>query len=64
MSEVRQQLLIGAPPETVWALITDINRHPDWWPDVEEVRCDHFHEGCQYREVIKVPTPAPASSGQ
>ena len=55
MSEVRQQVLIEAPPEAVWALITDVNRHPDWWPDVEEVHCDDFHEGCQYREVIKVP---------
>jgi carbon monoxide dehydrogenase subunit G len=55
MSEVRQQVLIEAPPEAVWALITDVNRHPDWWPDVEEVQCNDFHEGCQYREVIKVP---------
>jgi Polyketide cyclase / dehydrase and lipid transport len=55
MSEVRQQVLIEAPPETVWALITDVNRHPQWWPDVEEVQCDDFHEGCTYREVIKVP---------
>ncbi|MDQ2940095.1 MAG: SRPBCC family protein [Actinomycetota bacterium] len=55
MSEVRQQVLIEAPPNVVWALITDVNRHPEWWPDVEEVQCEDFHEGCSYREVIKVP---------
>ena len=55
MSEVRQQLLIEAPPRAVWTLITDVNRHPEWWPDVEQVHCDDFHEGCSYREVIKVP---------
>jgi hypothetical protein len=55
MSEVRQQVLIEAPPAVVWALITDVNRHPEWWPDVEEVQCDDFHAGCTYREVIKVP---------
>ena len=55
MSEVRQQVLIEAPPNVVWALITDVNRHPEWWPDVEEVHCEDFHEGCSYREVIKVP---------
>ncbi len=55
MSEVRQQLLIEAPPRAVWALITDVNRHPEWWPDVEQVHCDDFHEGCSYREVMKVP---------
>ena len=46
---------VSAPPEVLWALITDVNRHPEWWPDVEEVQCDDFHEGCTYREVIKVP---------
>jgi ribosome-associated toxin RatA of RatAB toxin-antitoxin module len=39
MSEVRQQVLIEASPEVVWELITDVNRHPEWWPDVEEVHC-------------------------
>jgi len=55
MSEVRQQVLIEAPPPIVWALISDVNRHPEWWPGVEQVQCDDFHEGCTYREVIKVP---------
>jgi hypothetical protein len=55
VSQVRQQVLIEAPPTVVWALITDVNRHPEWWPDVEEVQCDDFHKGCTYREVIKVP---------
>jgi hypothetical protein len=55
VSEVRQQVLIAASPRAVWSLITDVNRHPEWWPDVEEVQCDDFHEGCTYREVIKVP---------
>jgi hypothetical protein len=55
MSEVRQQALIEAPPEVVWALITDVNRHPEWWPGVEEVQCDDFHQGCTYREVVKIP---------
>jgi uncharacterized protein YndB with AHSA1/START domain len=54
-SEVRQQILIEAPPRMVWELITDVDRHPEWWPDVKEVQCDDFHEGCTYREVIKVP---------
>jgi Polyketide cyclase / dehydrase and lipid transport len=55
MSEVRQQALIEAPPEIVWELITDVNRHPEWWPDIVEVECDDFHQGCTYREVKKVP---------
>jgi hypothetical protein len=55
VSEVKQQILIEAPPDVVWALITDVNRHPEWWPDIVEVECDDFHQGCTYREVKKVP---------
>jgi Polyketide cyclase / dehydrase and lipid transport len=55
MSEARQQVLIDAPPRVVWDLIADVNRHPEWWPDIVEVECDDFHKGCSYREVKKVP---------
>ena len=55
MSEARQQAFIDAPVETVWKLISDVERHSDWWPDVVEVECDEVAEGCMYREVIKIP---------
>jgi uncharacterized protein YndB with AHSA1/START domain len=55
MSEARQQVFIAAPQRAVWELIVDVDRHPDWWPGVIEVDCDQVAEGCQYREVIKVP---------
>jgi uncharacterized protein YndB with AHSA1/START domain len=50
-----QQAFIDAPPETIWELIGDPNRHPDWWPDVLEVDCTDLREGCQYRGVVKGP---------
>jgi uncharacterized protein YndB with AHSA1/START domain len=34
LSQVRRQILIEAPPRAVWELITDLERHPEWWPDV------------------------------
>ena len=55
MSDVRQQGLISAPRDVVWGLITDVERHPDWWPDAVEVECEEFGQGCVYREVIKIP---------
>ena len=50
-----QQAFIDAPAETVWELIGDPNRHPDWWPDVIEVECADLREGCLYRGVVKGP---------
>jgi uncharacterized protein YndB with AHSA1/START domain len=48
-----QQAFIQASPETVWELVGDPNRHPDWWPGIVEVECADLREGCRYREVVK-----------
>jgi uncharacterized protein YndB with AHSA1/START domain len=48
-----QQTFIDAPPETIWELVGDPNRHPDWWPGVVDVECADLREGCRYREVVK-----------
>ena len=44
VSEVRQQGLIGAPPNVVWEVIVDVDRHPKWWPGAIEVECEDFGE--------------------
>jgi uncharacterized protein YndB with AHSA1/START domain len=54
-SSSRQQAQIAAPVERLWELIGDVNRHPEWWPRVEEVQCDLLEEGCTYRQVTKKP---------
>jgi uncharacterized protein YndB with AHSA1/START domain len=48
-----QQAYINAPPETIWELVGNPNRHPDWWPGIVEVECADLQEGCRYREVVK-----------
>jgi hypothetical protein len=55
MSSSRRQTLIDAPVETLWELIGDVSRHPEWWPRVEDVQCDLLEEGCTYRQVTKRP---------
>jgi carbon monoxide dehydrogenase subunit G len=55
LSRCRKQVFIPAPREVVWSLVTDVDRHPEWWPGVLEVDCDEVGPGCEYREVIKVP---------
>jgi uncharacterized protein YndB with AHSA1/START domain len=47
--------MVDAPVERVWALIGDVNRHPEWWPRIEEVECDLLEEGCTYRQVTDRP---------
>jgi uncharacterized protein YndB with AHSA1/START domain len=55
VSRCRRQTFIAAPRDVVWSLIADVERHPDWWPDVLEVECEEIGPGCEYREVMKVP---------
>ena len=50
-----QQTHIQAPVETVWQLVGDPNRHPEWWPNVIEIECADIREGCRYRGVLKGP---------
>ena len=55
MSDARRETFIDAPVDVVWELISDVNRHPEWWPRVLEVECEGMEEGCTYREVVKTP---------
>ena len=50
-----QQTFIEAPPQAVWELVGDPNRHPEWWPEMIEVECADLEEGCRYRGVVKGP---------
>jgi uncharacterized protein YndB with AHSA1/START domain len=55
MSLCHQQGFIEAPVDTVWDLISDVERHPEWWPRVVEVECEGLEEGCTYRQVEQSP---------
>jgi uncharacterized protein YndB with AHSA1/START domain len=55
MRSTRRQVMLDAPVQHVWELIGDVNRHPEWWPRVEEVQCELLESGCTYRQVTKTP---------
>jgi uncharacterized protein YndB with AHSA1/START domain len=55
VSAARRQAFIDAPVPIVWDLVSDVNRHPEWWPRVIEVECEGLEEGCTYRQLTKVP---------
>jgi hypothetical protein len=55
VSLCRRQGFIDAPLDVVWDLVSDIERHPEWWPRVIEVECDGLDEGCTYRQLTQTP---------
>jgi uncharacterized protein YndB with AHSA1/START domain len=55
MSSVRRQALIDAPLESIWELVGDPSRHPEWWPRVIEVKGQRFEEGDEYVQVTRAP---------
>lgn len=55
MSHARKQAFIEAPVQRIWELVSDVERHPEWWPRVVEVESEGIEEGCTYREVTQTP---------
>ena len=55
MSAYRQQAQLDVPTSTVWELVGNVERHPEWWPRVVGVHCELLEEGCSYRQVYKSP---------
>jgi Polyketide cyclase / dehydrase and lipid transport len=59
VSHCRQQTFIEAPPMIVWNLLSDVDRHEDWWPGIVEVECEGLEAGCTYRQVVINPFGRP-----
>jgi uncharacterized protein YndB with AHSA1/START domain len=55
MSQTRRQAVIEAPVQSVWELVGDPSRHPEWYPKVVEVNGQRFDEGDEYVQVTKDP---------
>jgi hypothetical protein len=55
MSLCRQQAFIDAPPTVVWNLLSDVERHDEWWAGMVEVECEGLEAGCMYRQVQTDP---------
>jgi hypothetical protein len=53
MSAIKRQAVIDAPVESVWSLVGDPARHPEWFPRVVEVNGQRFEEGEEYAQVTR-----------
>jgi uncharacterized protein YndB with AHSA1/START domain len=52
----KRQALIHAPVESVWALVGDPNRHPEWFPRVVAVSdLDRIEQDARFRQVTRTP---------
>jgi polyketide cyclase/dehydrase/lipid transport protein len=49
----RHQAQIPAPVRSVWELVGDPNRHPEWWDEVVEIQGTRFGRGCSYCQVSR-----------
>jgi Polyketide cyclase / dehydrase and lipid transport len=55
MSACKRQALLDAPVESIWDLVGNPNRHPEWWPRVIEVHGERFDQGDEYVQVTRGP---------
>lgn len=54
MLVARHQAFVAAPAQSVWDLLGDARRHPEWWPEIVEIRgCQSFGHGCSFCQVAR-----------
>ena len=55
MSAVHEQAQLDAPVSTVWQLVSDPTRYPEWWPRVFEIQGERYEEGAEFVLVSHQP---------
>jgi hypothetical protein len=55
MSAWRELSFIDAPVDSVWSLVGDPQRFPEWWPKVVDVQGENFVEGSEFIQVTRGP---------
>lgn len=56
-STIETQVFIPAPPEKVWAVLTDTARYPMWNPFIKEIKGD-LVEGASIQTTLETPPGA------
>jgi hypothetical protein len=54
MRELRREIEIDAPPERVWAVVTDFAAYPEWNPFIRSIS-GALHEGAKLEVRIEPP---------
>ena len=54
---IEETILIAAPPETVWRLLTDLHTWRHWWPGCLEAEAGDrkkLHDGSEFKLVLRL----------
>jgi uncharacterized protein YndB with AHSA1/START domain len=54
-SGIHEQAVLDAPLSTVWELVSNPRRYPEWFPRVLEVQGERFEEGEDFIQVTRLP---------
>ncbi len=54
MKDIKTEILIGAPAEKVWCILTDFDRHPAWNPFIQSISGDKQENG---KLVVHIKPP-------
>jgi len=54
MRELRREIEIDAPPDRVWAVVTDFAAYPEWNPFIRRISGE-LHEGAKLEVRIELP---------
>jgi uncharacterized protein YndB with AHSA1/START domain len=55
MSAVHEQTMVDAPVETVWELVGNPKRYPEWFPRVFEINGERYEEGAELVMATRQP---------
>src|SRR5436190_7702683 len=55
MADVREDAVLDAPVPTVWELVGDPSRYPEWFPRGLDVQGERYEEGGQFVMVTQHP---------
>jgi uncharacterized protein YndB with AHSA1/START domain len=54
-SAIHEQAVLDAPVATVWELVSNPRRYPEWFPRVLEIQGERFEEGEDFIQVTRLP---------
>lgn len=49
----RQSIIINAPIQRVWDILTNVNKWPKWYPEITSASCEKVETGASFEWTLK-----------